>query len=83
ELYKSFCPDSTSKISNDTSLTSTTDEQSSTAIDNANNNNSDGWKISFEQFNTAMNDEKCLVNWFAIKFSLEDKIVNYNQDCLR
>jgi len=42
------------------------------------------WTISFEQFDTAMNGEMCIVTWFETKpTNIEDRIANYNQDFLR
>ncbi|CAF0783145.1 unnamed protein product [Didymodactylos carnosus] len=84
EICKPFRRISTSTLSSDTSsLTLSTDQHLTTDIDNANNKIEYEWAISFEQFEAAMNAETSIINWFEIKYLIDDKIANYNQDFLR
>jgi hypothetical protein len=55
-------------------------------IDDGSDKNSSEWTTSFEQFETAINAEICLVNWFDnnnYDLTLEKRIDNYHQDILR
>jgi hypothetical protein len=55
-------------------------------IDDSSDKNSSEWTTSFEQFETAINAEICLVSWFEnnnYDLTLEKRIDNYHQDILR
>ena len=56
-------------------------------IDDGSDKNTSEWTISFEQLETALNTETCLVQWFennrTCHLTLEKRIDNYLQDILR
>jgi hypothetical protein len=55
-------------------------------LDDGSDENSSEWTTSFEQFETAINAEICLVSWFEnnnYDLTLEKRIDNYHQDILR
>ena len=55
-------------------------------IDDGSDKSNPEWTISFEQLETAITAETCLVQWFESKTShltLEKRIDNYLQDILR
>jgi hypothetical protein len=55
-------------------------------IDDGSDNNTCEWATSFEQFESTINAEICLVNWFeknTYDITLEKRIDNYHQDILR